>query len=400
MIDSADSATPAPPSDPLADPCVHTLTLDSRTIYLIGTAHVSEQSATLVREVIEATKPDVVCLELCDSRMETIRDPEAWRNMDVIKVIREKKAFLLMLNFFLSSYQRRLAKQLGISPGQEMITGMQTAEAMGTRVEAIDRNVRVTLSRVWHSLGFWRKIKLYGQLMGAAFSTNEALTEEDIESLKEQDTLQLMLDEFGESLPEIKETLINERDRFMNQKLLETEGTPIVAVVGAGHVPGMKRNWGEPADLDELCEIPKKSAWRKLLPWIIPVLAVVGVTLGFLNNPEDGKERLEYWIWINVILAGIGGILACAHPLSIMVGAIASPITSLNPAIQAGMFAGLVEGWLRKPQVADFEKLGEDLSTTRGFWRNRVTRLLLVYLLVNLGSAIAGFIALPKILMN
>lgn len=386
-------------SDPLADPCVHSLELEGRTIHLIGTAHVSEQSANLVRAVILATRPDAVCLELCESRLHTMQDPDAWRSMDIIKVIKEKKAFMLMLNFFLSSYQRRLAKQFGINPGQEMLAGLQTAKECGAEVVAIDREVRTTLARVWGSLTFWRKLKLYLQLYMSVFEDKE-ISESDIEALKEHDTLELMLDEFGQSLPEIKETLINERDRFMVEQLRESEGRTIVAVVGAGHVPGMKEHWGQTFDLAGLSALPVKSWTSKAIPWLIPV-AVVGILVyRYLTSPAQAFDEIMYWVGANFIGAAIGGIVALGHPLSILAGAVSSPVSSLIPIVGAGMVAGLVEVYFRKPSVADFERLSDDICSTSGFWRNRVTRVLLVVILVSLGSAAGAWVGLAGMLRH
>jgi pheromone shutdown-related protein TraB len=371
---------------------VHHLKLGEKSVTIIGTAHVSRQSAELVKEVIEAQKPDTVCVELCATRFQAMEQKSAWREMDLVRVIKEKKAFLLMLNFFLASYQRRLAKQFDIVPGQEMIEAIASAKAIDAEICTADREIRTTLTRTWRKMGFFTKGKLFMELVMSSFS-NEEITAEDIEEMKHRDTLELLLQEMGDSMPEVKNTLIDERDRYLTERIRTAPGDSIVAVVGAGHVPGMLSYWDKEIAIEELDEIPPKSAFARVWPWVIPAIVMVMVIWGFSRSADQGSMAIGIWIAVNAIPSAIGALIALAHPLSILAGALAAPITSLNPTVNAGMVSGLCEAWLRKPKVLDFESLSEDATHFKGWWHNRVMRVLLVVAFTNIGSSIGTFAA-------
>jgi pheromone shutdown-related protein TraB len=390
----ADSAAPADSQEsaPIQHENVHRLNVGEKTVTLIGTAHVSRQSAELVKEVIESEKPDTVCVELCATRFQSIEQKNAWREMDLIRVIKEKKAFLLMLNFFLASYQRRLAKQFDIVPGQEMIEAIKSAKEIDAEIHTADREIRTTLTRTWRKMGLFTKAKLFFELVMSSFS-DEEITAEDIEEMKHRDTLELLLQEMGDSMPEVKSTLIDERDRYLTERIRTAPGNSIVAVVGAGHVPGMLNYWDKEIEIEELDVIPPKSGFAKVWPWVIPAIVLAMVIYGFTRSADQGGMAIGIWIAVNAIPSAIGALVALAHPLSILAGALAAPITSLNPAINAGMVSGLCEAWLRKPKVLDFESLSEDATHFKGWWHNRVMRVLLVVALTNVGSSIGTFAA-------
>ncbi len=373
------------------------LTVEDKEIVLIGTAHVSKESADLVDQVIEEEKPDTVCVELCESRYKSITQKNRWQNTDLFKVIKEKKAFLLLLNLMLAYFQKKIGQKFGIKPGEEMIRAIRAAEASGAHIHLADRDVRITLSRTWRLMGLWTKMKLLAQFITSSGELEE-ISEEDIEEMKKKDVLEMVLSEIGKSMPEIRLVLIDERDRYLAHKIRTAPGKKIVAVVGAGHVPGIKRYWQEPIDMDLLDQIPPRGKLLGLLKWGIPVLIVGLIILGFFTaGAAAGTDMIKLWILANAVLAGLGAAIALGHPLTILSAIVAAPLTSLNPMIAAGWVSGLVETFLGKPKVRDFENLPEDISSLKGFWKNKITRILLVVVFTNIGSSLGTFVAIPLI---
>ncbi|WP_373501401.1 TraB/GumN family protein [Desulfococcus sp.] len=366
-----------------------------KEILLVGTAHVSKESAALVREVIEAEQPDTVCVELCASRYQAIRNQDQWREMDIVKVIREKKAFLLLSNLMLAAFQKRIAQKLDVTPGQEMLTAMETADAIGAKTHLADRDIRVTLSRTWRIMGFRDKVKVLFHLILSMGDLGE-ISEADVERMKDQDILESLLAEVGKSLPVLKTILIDERDLYLAQKIRTAPGTKIVAVVGAGHVPGIRANWEKEIDIADLEKIPPKGRFSGVLKWLLPLAIAAIFAFGFYyGGAEAGTHMALSWVVAHGIFAGGGALIALGHPATIASAVLASPLTSLNPMVAAGWVSGLVEALMKKPKVMDFEDLSKDILSVRGFWRNKVTRVLLVVVFTNLGSSIGTFVAIP-----
>jgi pheromone shutdown-related protein TraB len=374
---------------------IHHLVFEDKEIILLGTAHVSKESVRLVADVIETEKPDTVCVELCESRYQSIRQKDKWQDTDIVKVIKEKKTFLLLSNLLLVSFQKRIADKLDVKPGEEMIKAMEIGEALGAEIHLADRNIRITLLKTWRAMGLWSKVKLLFQLILSIGKIDE-INEEDIEKMKQEDVLHTLLSEVGKSLPILKDILIDERDQYLAQKIRTAPGNKIVAVVGAGHVPGIKKCWNKDIDIEALEQIPPKGKTSGILKWIIPLAILVLVVLGFYHGGTNaGTDMITWWVMANGILAGLGAVIAMAHPLTIVSAVLAAPLTSLNPLIAAGWVSGLVEAFSRKPKVKDFERLPEDILSIRGFWRNKVTRILLVVVFTNLGSSLGTFVAIP-----
>ena len=377
------------------NPNLHRLNYNGKDIVLLGTAHVSKESARQVIEVIEAEKPDTVCVELCESRYMSIRHKDKWQNTDIVKVIKEKKSFLLLSNLLLASFQKRIAEKFDIIPGQEMLKAIETGEALGAAIHLADRNIRVTLSKTWRVMKLWDKIKLLFQLI-LSMGKIDDIDEEDVEKMKQEDVLQTLLADVGKSLPVVKDILIDERDQYLTHKIRTAPGEKIVAVIGAGHVPGIQRYWNEKVDLESLEQIPPKTKTSKIIKWLIPLGILFLVVLGFFRGGATaGTDMIVWWVLANGILAGIGALIALAHPLTILSSVLAAPLTSLNPMIAAGWVSGLVEAFSRKPKVKDFETLSEDIISIRGFWKNKITRILLVVVFTNLGSSLGTFVAIP-----
>ncbi|WP_054950421.1 TraB/GumN family protein [Numidum massiliense] len=365
--------------------------LNGKEFILIGTAHVSKQSAEQVKEVIEAERPDSVCVELDEQRYESIQNKSKWKDMDIFKVIKEKKATLLLMNLAISSFQKRMADQFGIKAGQEMIQGIESAKEIGADLVLADRNIQITFARIWNNVGFWGKAQLLSQVFFSIFN-NKQISEDELEKMKNQDTINAILKEFTEGFPRLKVPLIDERDQYLAQKIKEAPGKKVVAVLGAAHVPGITEEISKEHDLKRLSERPPKSNVPKIIGWSIPALILAIIAYTLYANPSAGLQQAISWILWNGSLSAIGTAIAFGHPLAIFTAFIAAPITSLNPLLAAGWFAGAVQAYMRRPHVRDFENLSVDVFSLKGFWHNKVTRVLLVVVLANLGSSIGTFV--------
>ena len=371
---------------------VHEISLDEKQILLIGTAHISQSSVDEVNSVLDQEKPDTVCIELCSSRHQAMLDKDQWKNMDIYKVVREGKSFLLFANLIMTAFQKRLGSQLGVKPGAEMLEAANAAERVGAELILADRDVKITLQRTWRGMTFWGRMKVLSQLLASLF-VHEEISKEDIEKLKESDALSEAMQMLAEQSPEMKRILIDERDQFMAEKIKLAQGKRIVAVVGAGHVKGLTAELEREHNLAELETVPPPGKIGTWLKWGIPTLIVGLVAYGFFTVETDVSiEMIQRWFLINGTLSALGTAIAFGHPITIATAFVAAPFTSLNPAVAAGWVAGLVEAFLRKPQVRDFESLADDITHLRGFWRNNITRILLVVMFANLGSAIGTFV--------
>jgi len=369
---------------------------DGKEILLVGTAHVSKDSAREVKELIEQEKPDSVCVELCLARYNSINDPNKWKNMDIITIIKQKKALLLLANLILSSFQKRLAQQLGINPGQEMIQAISSAKEINAHLVLADRDIQVTFTRVWKKLSLWGKIRILFMLIFSMFS-KEKISEEEIEKLKSEDILTAALSELARSFPRLKNTLIDERDQYLAEKIKLAPGNKVIAIVGAGHIPGIKKEIDKEHDLIALIEIPPTSNYLKVLVWGIPLAIIAIIASTFTYSHPAGFEQITQWFLWNGSLSALGALIAMAHPLSILTAFVAAPFSSLNPLLAAGWFAGIAEALIRRPRVEDFEQLG-NITTLKDFFHNRVTKILLVVALANLGSMAGTFIGGAKVI--
>ena len=362
-----------------------------RTFHIIGTAHVSKKSVEEVRRVIAEIEPDTVCVELDKMRYEALTDDTRWRKLNIFDVIKQGKVLFLMASLALQTYQKRLGEQLGVRPGAELIAAVEAAEAVGAEVVLADRDVQATLRRCWGNLGFFAKLKLTAGLMASVFDTQE-IDEDAIEALKDREHISDMMSEFAKALPEVKVPLIDERDQYLMSKIEDSAGETVVAVVGAGHVEGMTQYVGQTIDRDALSTIPAGSIWPKVIKWLIPAIILLAFYSGYREHQGEGLERMLYaWILPNAVLAGIFTLAAGGKLLSVATAIVASPITSLNPTVGAGMVVGLVEAWLRKPTVEDCEKLGKEVTTLKGMYKNPFSRILIVAMAATAGSALGAY---------
>ena len=389
----------------LHDQPIRHITRDGVEYTLLGTAHVSRASAEAVKEMAGSGEYNAIAVELCQARYSALTAERKWTDLDLYKIIREGKAGLVMANLALSAYQRRIAEQFGIEPGAEMRAATIAAKERDLPLQLVDRDLATTLRRSYASVPWYKRVYLMAGLALGMVSSEE-IDEEAIEKLKEGDILESTFTEFAEQSPELYEALIAERDRFMAARLREenadSSGRKVLVVIGAGHMEGLARHL-ETSDLDPVAErqkleaMPPKARWPRVIPWAIMVLVISGFLIGFSRSPELGWQLVFIWVAINGGLAALGALLARAHPLTVLSAVIAAPLTSLNPTIAAGMVTGLVESWLRKPRVSDLENLRFDITTVRGWFRNPATRILLVFFLSNLGSAIGTWVAGFKI---
>lgn len=374
------------------EPNVDLLEHNGRQFYLVGTAHVSAESADLVEKTIREQQPDTVALELCDSRYETLANPERWKDTDIYSVIKSGRAYVLMAQLALATFQKKLADEFGIRPGEEMHRAMQVSHELDIELALVDREVRTTLKRAWGKAGFFTTIKVVFSLLASMFS-DEDISKEDIEKLKTGDQLAMAIDEFSGQLPGVKTALIDERDQYLAAKILKAPGNKVVAIVGAAHTPGIKQLFGSDINIEELDELPPPKKIFKIIGWGIPIIILSLIVAGFiLSGRETSEQMVIAWVLANGISAAIGTAVALAHPLTILTAFVAAPITSLNPTIAAGWVCGLTEAWLRKPRVVDLEHIADDLTSAKGIWSNRVIKVLLVIVLANLGSSIGTFV--------
>lgn len=379
---------------------VKTVQVNGATITLVGTAHVSQKSVDLVEEKIRTGEYDRIAIELCPPRFQNMVQKSMWKSLDIYQILRQGKGSLLLVNLALTAYQKRLAEKIGVEPGQEMMKAIELSAEYDLPLVVIDRDITTTLQRMYRKVSFWQKLKLFSSLIASIF-IGEEVTEQQIEDLKEGDMLHSLVEEFGEVLPSVKKVLIDERDLFMVGKLIEmtkpADGPKnILAMVGAGHLIGMLPafdNPPAPQTLEELDVRPPPSKTGYYVGWGIGLFILSMFGVGYLRSPELGTELVLQWIVINGGLSALGAAIAFAHPVSILAAFLAAPLTSLNPTIGAGMVVGIVESYIRKPKVADFESMRGDIAHFSMWWKNGVIRVFLIFFFANIGSMIGTFVA-------
>lgn len=380
------------------------LVVSGREFVLVGTAHVSKESMEEVQSAVEKENPDTVAIELDQKRLSSLEDPESWRKMDIIKVLKNKQGFLMLSNIILSSYQKRMGQATGVKPGQEMVAAIEKAKGLGIPCVMVDREISVTLRRAWARNSFWGKCKLLAVLVSSAFSKEEANPEE-IENLKKSNEMDSMMGDVAKYFPKVKEVLIDERDRYLASHIWQCQGNKVLAVLGAGHLKGVQKHISDIAagienpDCSEIEKVPAKTLASMIAMWIIPVLIVALIAAGFvIGGRKNGFNMVGAWILWNAILAAAGTIIAGGHPLTVLVAALGAPFTSLCPFIGIGIVTGIVQAFICKPKVQDMETIQEDASSLKGFYKNRILRVLLVFILSSLGSSIGTFLAGANIL--
>ena len=383
---------------------IKTLHFNDREIILVGTAHISKESMEEVDKTVRDTLPDCVAVELDEQRYESIKSPEAWKNLDIVKVLKEKRGFIMLANLVLGSFQRRMGADVGVKPGDEMRSALTVSEELGIPVAMVDRPIQTTLRRAWAKNSLWGKLKLLSALFAAAFEKEE-ISAEQIESLKSSNEMDSMMDELAGYLPTVKEVLIDERDRYLASHIWNCKGKKVLAVLGAGHLPGVEKFLNGIASGEKNCdtadieEVPAAGAGAKIAGWIFPVLLIALIAAGFFTGgAKTSIDMLISWVLWNGSLAALGTLLALGHPLAIITGFVGAPLGTLNPFLAVGLFTGLVQAWVCKPKVEDMEHLADDASSLKGLYKNRIGRILLVFFLSSLGGSIGNFIAVPALI--
>ena len=363
---------------------------------LVGTAHISSASVDLVRSQIEEWSPDLIAVELCESRKASLLEPDALDNADLLKILNDGKSHMILLQSALAAEQRRMGISSGEKPGAELLAAIEAAEDAEIPVELIDRDVLITLRRAWAKMGFLEKFRVLDALLWQEDDEEGATVEE---LLEDSDMLSKMMEEAREVAPAAGSVLIDERDAFLAGRIQQIRGRgKILAIVGAGHLDGIQKNLAEPAmetasRIAELSVEPRKSKWPKAVMIVIPLLLFGAVAwMGYNGEMEAIKQTAVAWLAINAGLTGLGVLLARGHLLSVLVGAIASPSTSLNPFLAAGGFAGYTQLKVTPPTGGDAQEF-LDLNDLSLFWKNRVGKVLMVTAMGNLGSVAGTWIA-------
>lgn len=378
------------------------LELATAHITLLGTAHVSATSVASVRELIESGKFDAVAVELCPSRYNALFAPETLEKLDLLSALKSGKGPTLIANLFLGGYQQRIGEELGVEPGADMRTAVELAQSHKLPVSLIDREIGVTLRRAFHRLSVWRKTSLVAAFM-AGFFNRESVSAEDVERLKSRDMISSIVDEFAREEIDLFEPLIDERDRYMcariQQSVKEGDAKRWLVVIGAGHLPGIERRLRQPSsetpesEIAQLDALPAPSRWPKIFGWTVVGIILVGFIIGFMRGPGIGWDMVSLWFVVNGTLSALGATLARGRPLTILTAFLAAPFTSLNPTISAGVVAAGAEFYQAKPTVRDFMAMRSATQHWKGWWQNRVSRILLVFVFASVGSALGTYLA-------
>jgi pheromone shutdown-related protein TraB len=373
---------------------VHRVTVQDRVFILIGTAHVSQESADLVRQVIEREQPDCVCVELDAQRFKALSEQRRLDDLDLKEVIRRQQLSPLIVNIVLSSYQKRLGGQLGVMPGAEMLEAIKIANDLDIPMALCDRDVRVTLGRAWRSTPWLKKFLLLSTLLASMFDRT-TISEDMLRDIRQKDVLSEMLRELGELMPTLRAVLIDERDLYLAHHIRGAVGKSMVAVLGAAHIPGVKGHLeaNQPIDLEPLNTIPPVSPLWRVVGWGIPALIMAALlVIGWQKGMDVAGENLVFWILVNGIPSAIGAAVALAHPLTILTAFVAAPITSLTPVIGAGYVTAFVQAYLCPPSVRELHRVSDDIRITQQWWRNRLLRIFLAFILPGIGSLIGTWI--------
>lgn len=381
---------------------VEIVTINDREFIIVGTAHISKQSADLVRHVIEKEKPDTVCVELDQQRYKALVEEKKWDSLDLKTITKQKQLTTLLINLLLGSYQKKLGKKLGVTPGVELLEATKAADELNIPVELCDRDVRITLKRAWNSLSFFKKIQLVTSGIAGAF-TDQDISEKQLVEIRQKDVLNEMMAELGKAMPVLKTVLIDERDGYLSHKMISVPGKKVVSIVGAGHMVGIKERLlnNKKVNLEELEQIPSPSPWVKIIGWAIPAVIILSIIfIGYSKGFTEAGDNALFWFLANGIPSALGVIVALGHPLTVLSAFFGAPFTSLTPLIGAGYVAAFVQAYFKPPLVSELKTLVDDASNLKMWWRNKALRVFLVLILSTIGSALGTWAGLYEILGN
>jgi pheromone shutdown-related protein TraB len=387
------------PADPLASPDVRVVRSGAREFVLVGTAHVSRESTQLVREVIEAAQPDGVCIELDAGRYDALSKPQRFEQLDLRQVMRSRQLPTLFANLLLAAFQHSLGVRLGVRPGAELLEGARAAEAIGKPFHLCDREVRITLRRAWHALSLWKKAMLVAALAESLVSRPE-MSEDDLRELRERDVMSQLLTELATAFPGLKAVLIDERDAYLAERIRQAPGAKLVAVVGAGHVAGLAAHLerAQPIALAPLEVVPQPSRWLGVIGWGVPLAILASlVWVGVREGLQAAGDSALGWILATGTPTAIGALAAFAHPATIVSAFLAAPITTLLPFVGAGHVTAFVQSYFRPPLVRELANVLDDLGSLAGLWRNRLLRILLVFVMTSLGGSLGMWFGISRI---
>lgn len=383
-------------------PDVKYINLNGRQYIIVGTAHISNESAKLVHDIIENEKPDTVCVELDQKRFDALSDHKRWESTDLKELIKKKQLTTLLINIVLASYQKKLGLKLGTAPGIELIEAVKTAMKNNINVALCDRDIRITLQRTWKSMPFFQKVKLLSASLATIFDKEE-ITEEKMKEIRNKDVLSELFTELGSRMPVLKKVLIDERDIYISQKILAAEGQKIISVVGAGHVEGIVKQLCEskPQEIAVLEEVPISNSFIKYVGWVIPIMIISSIVyIGATKGISTASENLLSWILINGIPSAVGAIFALAHPLTILSSFLAAPFTALSPLIGVGYVASFIQALNSPPKVKEFSSVTDDINKVKLWWQNKLLRVLLVFIFTGIGGVIGTYFATYQIIQN
>lgn len=374
--------------------------IKKKRVYILGTAHISAQSVKDVHNLIKEKKPDVVCVELCPSRYKAMLDPQRWKKLDIVQIIRERKLYLLMSSLFLSIFQKKMGENTKIKPGMEIKTAIEIARKKKIPLELVDRDIQITLKRAWQGIGYFRKMTLISEILAGLFFSVQ-IEPEEIEKMKQKDILEDMFQNLPPRYGFIKKILVEERDRYLAQKINDTvkkypKAKRIAVVIGAGHLAGIKKFISEKQDLAGLEKIKPASKMKGIIKFFAPILTIMGLFYYFSDSGDPQKiwENLKAWVVIKAFCSGIITLLLLAHPLAILGAIVTAPISNFNPVLKPGWVAALIEAKYHRPRVSDFERLTEDSNSIKGYFQNKVFRIFNVFIFPQLGSSIGTGLAL------
>lgn len=382
------------------DTCTR-INVNDKEIILVPTAHISQESVELVKQIIETERPDSVCIELDKNRYENLKNPKAWEQTDLVKVIKEKRVWFMLANLLLGSYQKRLAEKLGTKVGGEMIQAIESAEEIDAEIVLADRDIQTTFQRIWRMMKFKEKVTLLSSLILPEDDEEDGeFSEEDIRELLKSDMLEGMLSDVEKDLPQVGQVLIHERDQYLSQKIKNAPGKKVVAVLGGAHIPGVSKEIHKDINIEPLTALPRKKPIGKIIGWAIPIIIIGLLIYAFVANLDTGVQSLGSWVLWTGGLSALFTLIVTRHPLTVLTSFFLAPFTTLNPAIAVGWFSGLVQAIVQKPTVKDLQNAQTDIFSLKGFFSNKVIKVLLVVIFANIGGSIGTFVAGADIITN
>ncbi|WP_292760313.1 TraB/GumN family protein [Methanobrevibacter sp.] len=377
--------------------------MNRELLTIIGTAHVSKESVNEVKDAIYEQHPDIVAIELDRGRYAKIKNKmmgiEEDDEISVTRIIKENKVGLFLVNTLLGYFQSKIGDEVNVDPGSEMIGAIEACEDLNIPIALIDREINITLQRALNKMGFMEKAKFAYGLLLSIFGLDDDEDDIDIEELKKSETIDDMMEIFKDEAPSVYEVLVHERDAYLAGRIMQIPHEKVIAVVGAGHRPGIEKYLDNPETLPDLRDLEvinekKGIPWLKILIAMIPILFVVIFFLAFFNGINITGNIYEF-IVISMLMGFIGSILSGSKIQSAIVGGVVAPLTIIHPLLAAGWFSGLTEAKFRKVRNSDIKNLTK-IESLRDLWNNNIFRILLVVIGTNLGVSLATLVILPS----